>query len=72
MFYGLTVAAWAVGGFLAGMSAPYALGIAVIAGHLGWQAWRLDLGRPDLSFRLFLANIGTGLVLAVAAYMGTL
>ena len=71
LFYGLTVVAWAAGGFLAGMSAPYALGIVVIAGHLGWQVWRLDLGRPDLSFRLFLANIGTGLLLAVAAYMGT-
>lgn len=71
LFYGLAVTAWAVGGFLAGMTAPYALGIAVISAHLGWQAWRLDLTRPDLSFRLFLANIGTGILLALAAYMGT-
>lgn len=71
LFYGLAVAAWAVGGWLAGMSALYGFGIAVIAVHLGWQAWRLDLGRPDLSFRLFLANILTGLLLAVAAYLGT-
>lgn len=72
LFYGLAVAAWGLGGLLAGMTLPYALGVAAIAAHLGWQAWQLDLGRPDLSFRLFLANIGTGVLLAVAAYLGTL
>lgn len=71
LFYALTIAAWALGGFLTGMSASYALGIALIAAHLAWQVWRLDLERPDLSFRLFLANIGTGMMLAAAAYVGT-
>ena len=71
LFYGLTVAAWSLGGWLAGMTAPYAIGMLVIAAHLAWQVLRLDLGRPDLSYRLFLANILTGMMLAAAAFVGT-
>lgn len=49
----------------------YAAGMVVIAAHLGWQALRFDIARPEISFRLFLANILTGALLAVAAFAGT-
>ena len=72
LFYAVTVAAWSIGGWMVGMSFPYAIGMLVIAAHLGWQTWRLDLERPDLNYRLFLANILTGVLLAAAASAGTL
>jgi 4-hydroxybenzoate polyprenyltransferase len=71
LFYMLTVAAWSFGGWMVGMSSLYAFGMLVIAGHLAWQTWRIDLGRPDVNFRLFLANILTGALLAGAAFIGT-
>ncbi|MDE1991261.1 MAG: 4-hydroxybenzoate octaprenyltransferase [Rhizobiaceae bacterium] len=71
LFYALTVVAWSVGGWMSGMSLPYAAGMLVIAAHLCWQIWRIDLARPDLSYRLFLANILTGALLAVTAFAGT-
>ena len=71
LFYGLTLAAWSLGGWMLGMSELYAIGMMVIAVHLAWQAWRFDLDRPEISYRLFLANILTGALLAVAAFVGT-
>lgn len=69
LLYGLTIAAWSIGGWLLGMSTPYAVGMLVIAAHLAWQTWRLDLDRPELSFRLFLSNILTGALLAGVALL---
>lgn len=71
LFYALTVGAWSIGGWLSGMSIPYALGMLVIAAHLAWQTWRLDLTRPEVSYRLFLSNILTGALLAGTAFIGT-
>ncbi|MGY5803051.1 4-hydroxybenzoate octaprenyltransferase [Rhizobium sp. LEGMi12c] len=72
LFYAIAVAAWSVGGWMAGMSLPYAVGMLVIAAHLAWQTWRLDLSRPEINYRLFLANILTGVLLAAGAFAGTL
>ena len=71
LFYALTVGAWSLGGWLLGMSLPYAIGMLVIAAHLAWQTWRIDLARPEVNFGLFLANILTGALLACAAFVGT-
>lgn len=71
LFYALTIASWAVGGWLLGMSMPYAVGMVIVAAHLAWQAWRVDLERPELNYRLFLSNILTGVLLAGAAFAGT-
>jgi 4-hydroxybenzoate polyprenyltransferase len=46
-------------------------GMAAIAADLAWQVWRIDLQRPELSFRLFLSNILTGVLLACSALVGT-
>ncbi|TXI90080.1 MAG: 4-hydroxybenzoate octaprenyltransferase [Cupriavidus sp.] len=72
IFYALTIASWAVGGWLLGMSMAYAVGMVIIAAHLAWQVWRIDLARPELNFRLFLSNILTGALLAGAAFAGSL
>lgn len=71
VFYVLTVAAWSLGGRLSGMSSLYGAGMTVIAAHLAWQTWRIDLGRPEVNYRLFLANILTGGLLAGTALLGT-
>lgn len=68
--YALTVAAWSIGGWLSGMSPFYAIGMTVIAAHLAWQTWRIDLSRPEVNYRLFLANILTGVLLAGTALLG--
>ncbi|MDL2402887.1 4-hydroxybenzoate octaprenyltransferase [Rhizobium mayense] len=70
-FYALTAGAWSLGGYMLGMSLPYAIGMLVIAAHLAWQTRQIDLARPDVNFRLFLANILTGALLAGAAFAGT-
>jgi 4-hydroxybenzoate polyprenyltransferase len=71
-FYGLAVGAWALGGWLLGMSWPYAFGMLLLAAHLAWQTLRIDLARPEVNYRLFLANILTGGLLACTALIGTL
>lgn len=71
LFYALTVASWSLGGWLSDMSLPYVAGMAVIAAHFAWQAWCIDLQRPELIFRLFLSNISTGALLLCTALVGT-
>lgn len=71
VFYVLTIGTWSLGGWLLGMSLPYAVGMLVIAAHLAWQTWQIDLERPEVSFRLFLANVLTGGLLACTAFIGT-
>ncbi|ANM11084.1 MULTISPECIES: 4-hydroxybenzoate octaprenyltransferase [unclassified Rhizobium] len=71
LFYALAVGAWSLGGWLLEMSPPYVTGMLVIAAHLAWQVGRIDLARPDLNYRLFLANILTGALLAGTALSGT-
>ncbi|KAF5888179.1 4-hydroxybenzoate octaprenyltransferase [Rhizobium sp. PEPV16] len=71
LFYALAVGAWSLGGWLLDMSPPYAIGMLVIAIHLAWQTQRIDLARPEVNYRLFLANILTGLLLACTALSGT-
>lgn len=71
-FYAATVLLWTYGGYLIEMKTPYALVMGLIAVHLFWQTWRLDLKQPSLSFNLFLHNIFTGVLLAVAAIAGTI
>jgi 4-hydroxybenzoate polyprenyltransferase len=48
------------------------MGMLLLALHLGWQAIRVDISRPELSFRLFRANILTGCILLLASLAGVL
>ncbi|KZP71715.1 4-hydroxybenzoate octaprenyltransferase [Enterobacter hormaechei] len=72
LFYTASVLLWSFGGWGLGMQLPYAAVMVLIAVHLFWQIWHLDLQKPSLSFNLFLHNILTGVLLAVAAMVGTL
>ncbi|WP_184397796.1 4-hydroxybenzoate octaprenyltransferase [Rhizobium sp. BK650] len=71
LFYAVAILAWSLGGWLTGMSLAYAFGMLVIAMHLAWQTTRINLARPDVNYRLFLANILTGLLLAISALAGS-
>jgi len=71
IFYLLAIMCWAIGGELLDASGSYAVGIAVIALHLAWQTVKLDLSRRSASFRLFISNMLTGLLLACTALVGT-
>jgi len=71
LFYALTVASWSLGGWLSGVSLSHAAGMVVLAAHLAWQVWRIDLPRPELNFSLFLSNILTGVLLACTALVRT-
>lgn len=72
LLYTATVLLWTYGGWLMEVKPPYHIFMMLIAVHLFWQTWRLDLERPSLSFNLFLHNILTGVLLAFAAIAGTL
>ena len=52
---------------MAGIGAawPAWLGLAAFAGHLAWQVWRLDPGRPDVCLALFRSNRDAGALLFV-------
>jgi 4-hydroxybenzoate polyprenyltransferase len=70
LFYTFAVSAWSLGGWMLGMSSLYAIGVVVIAAHLGWQTWRIELKQPAVNFGLFLANVLTGALLAGAGLVG--
>ncbi|MDR3471552.1 MAG: 4-hydroxybenzoate octaprenyltransferase [Devosia sp.] len=70
LFYTLAVVAWSLGGWMSGMSSSYAIGMLAITGHLAWQTWQIELERPEVNYRLFLANILTGALLAASAFIG--
>ena len=40
--------------------------------HLAWQLREFDLQRPERNFKLFRANLWTGVLLIAAALAGTL
>lgn len=71
LLYAFAIAAWSLGGWMLGMSGLYVVGMLALAGHLAWQVNRVDLTRPEVNFRLFLANILTGALLACAAFAGS-
>ena len=71
-FYVATVILWTWGGWAMGLSAAYYLGMLAVALHLGWQAWRFDLQKPDRNFGLFRANLWTGVLLLAASLCGKL
>ncbi len=70
-FYIATVILWILGGWLLSMSALYFIGMLILALHLTWQTWKINLTRPAVNFTLFRANITTGIILLFASFLGT-
>lgn len=65
-----TIAALALAGWAAGLSAAFYAGLLLPAGLLAWQVWRLDIDDPARCLRLFRANREVGLAVALAILLG--
>lgn len=71
-FYAATLALWIWGGYAMGLGWGYFAGMGAVAIHLAWQLREFDLQRPERNFKLFRANLWTGVLLIAAALAGTL
>jgi 4-hydroxybenzoate polyprenyltransferase len=70
--YAATVAALALAGWLAGLSAWFFVALPVPAALLAWQVVRLDIDDPAGCLRLFRLNREVGLAVAGAILLGRL
>ncbi len=64
-FYGVTVVLMAMAGFLAGLSWPFYLGLALGALHLAWQTKTVNITDPRNCLAKFKSNRDFGLVVLV-------
>jgi len=71
-FYAATLALWTWGGYAMDLGWGYFAGMGAVAIHLAWQLREFDLQRPERNFKLFRANLWTGVLLIAAALAGTL
>ncbi|MEO1563210.1 MAG: 4-hydroxybenzoate octaprenyltransferase [Pseudomonadota bacterium] len=71
-FYVVSAVCWASGGWLVEMSNAYLIGIALILTHFMFQVYRFDLSLRHANYKLFIENVLTGVLLAVASFLGTL
>jgi 4-hydroxybenzoate polyprenyltransferase len=69
-FYAATLAALALCGALAGLSAAFFAGLLLPALHFAWQVHRLDPTDPVLCGKLFRSNRDAGLLVALALVLG--
>lgn len=65
-FYGVFLVALIGVGMLAKLTLIYYTGVAVAAGHLGYQVYRLILDDPDVCLSVFRSNIQFGWIIALA------
>ncbi len=56
VFYAVVVALWLAAGIAAHLTWPYYLGLGLAAVQLLWQAWRVDLDRPEDCLVKFKSN----------------
>jgi 4-hydroxybenzoate polyprenyltransferase len=70
--YAATIAALALAGWLAGLSAWFFVALLVPAALLAWQVVRLDIDDPASCLRLFRLNREVGLAVAAAILLGRL
>jgi 4-hydroxybenzoate polyprenyltransferase len=67
-----TIGMLALAGWLAGLSGAFYPALALPAGLLAWQVWRLDIDDPANCLRMFRANREVGLAIALAILIGRL
>lgn len=70
-FYTISIILWVIAGYLMPMNWPYYVVMAGVALHLFWQLQAFDIHNPAKSHKLFTANIQTGLLLIIAALVGS-
>jgi 4-hydroxybenzoate polyprenyltransferase len=63
LFYSAAVVLIGLAGWSARAGIVFALGLALFAAHLAWQAARLNIDDPDLCLALFKSNRDAGLLL---------
>lgn len=71
-FYALTMVLWVWAGYAMGMSWAYFVIMVAIGLHLAWQIKQFDPQRRELGLPLFRANMTVGVLLVLAAVVGTL
>lgn len=69
-FYGLAISAFALSGFLAGLSWPYAVALICVALHFLWQIATLRIDDPADCLRKFRSNRDLGLILLIGLLLG--
>ena len=69
-FYGATLACLAGVGLLGGMSVLFWPALGVVAYHLAWQIYRLNIDDPENCLYLFRLNRDTGLIIGASILLG--
>ena len=72
LFYGGAVALFAAAGLAAEVEPVYLAGLALAAGQLAWQAWRVDLDDPADCLDKFRSNTVFGWLMLAAILLGRL
>jgi len=70
VFYAVAVALFGLAGGLAGLAWPFWIGLAAVAGHLAWQAARVDIDDPADCLATFRANRAVGWLLLAGIVAG--
>ncbi len=71
LFYALTLALFALAGWLAGLGQALLLMTTFVGVHFLWQLRRLDIASPAICLKLFRANRDTGALMALALALAT-
>ena len=70
LFYAATLACLAGAGVLGGMTILYWPALGVVAYHLAWQIYQLNIDDPQNCLRLFRLNRDTGLIIGASILLG--
>jgi 4-hydroxybenzoate polyprenyltransferase len=70
VFYGASLACLAGVGVLGGMTVLYWPALGVVAYHLTWQIYQLNIDDPKNCLRLFRLNRDTGLIIGASILLG--
>ena len=68
--YSAALLFWGIAGWLAFLSWPFYVGLALAGCHFIWQITRLDIDNPALCLRIFKSNIWFGGIMFVAITAG--
>ena len=70
VFYAASLACLAAAGLLGGMTTLYWPALGVVAYHMAWQIYQLNIDDPETCLRLFRLNRDTGLIIGASILLG--